>query len=164
MEQQTRKVQAQAWSYKAPRLKKLLTHCDSISRHRTTRQSLRLAKEVGAKQLADLNDSLLVTNQINGTYGVKDPRMQKYLDAVHNISSTFKCFPIKQISQGKNARADALRKLASTSYDHLTKKVLVEELLERSIDNQKVNTISAPPEWTKPFVDYLCHGVLPDYP
>ena len=61
-------------------------------------------------------------------------------------------------------RADALSKLASTSYDYLKKKVLVEVLPERSIDNQKVNTISTIPECTKPYVDYLRHGVLPDDP
>ncbi|CAI9294226.1 unnamed protein product [Lactuca saligna] len=61
-------------------------------------------------------------------------------------------------------RTNALSKLASTSHDHLTKKVLVKVLPERSIDNQTVNTISTPPEWTKPFVDYLHHGMLPDDP
>ena len=119
---------------------------------------------VGAKQLATLSDSLLVTNQINRVYKEKDPRMQKYLDTVCSLANTFKSFSIKQISRGKNAQEDALSKLASTSYDHLTKKVLVEVLLERSIDNQKVNTISSLLEWTKPFADYLRHGVHPDDP
>nr|KAJ0187504.1 hypothetical protein LSAT_V11C900490490 [Lactuca sativa] len=96
---------------------------------------LRLAKEVCAKKLAALSDSVLMINQINGTYEDKDPRMQKYLDAVHSLTNTFKSFSIKQISQGKNGREDTLSKLASTSYDHLTKKVLVEVLPERSIDN-----------------------------
>ena len=57
---------------------------------------------------------------------------------------------------------DALSKLASTSFDHLTKKVLVEELPQRSIDNQNVNIVSTTLERTKPYVDYLRHSVLPD--
>ena len=114
---------------------------------------LRLAKDVGAKQLTDLSDSLLVTNQINGMYEAMDPRMQKYLDAVCSLTNTFKKFSIKQIFRGKNARADALSKLASTLYDHLTKKVLVEVLPERSIDIQRVNIVSTTPEWTSPYVD-----------
>nr|KAJ0197575.1 hypothetical protein LSAT_V11C700351640 [Lactuca sativa] len=64
----------------------------------------------------------------------------------------------------ENARVDALRKLSSTSYDHLTKKVLVEVIPERSIDNEKVHTVSTVPEWTKPYVDYLRQGVPPDDP
>lgn len=63
-----------------------------------------------------------------------------------------------------NARADALSKLASTLYEHLMKKVLFGVLPEKSIDNQRVNTVLTTPEWTKPYVDYLCHDVLPDNP
>nr|KAJ0211084.1 hypothetical protein LSAT_V11C400185560 [Lactuca sativa] len=59
---------------------------------------LRLAKEVGSKKLVALSDSLLVTIQINRTYEVKDPGMQKYLDAVCSLASTFKNFSIKKIS------------------------------------------------------------------
>nr|KAJ0200220.1 hypothetical protein LSAT_V11C600300410 [Lactuca sativa] len=65
---------------------------------------------------------------------------------------------------GGDAREDALNKLASTSYDHLMKKLLVEVLPEQSIDNQKVNTMSLPPEWTMLFVHCLHQVVLQDDP
>ena len=48
-----------------------------------------LAREVGAKRLAALSDSLLIMNKINGTYEAKDPRMHKYLDAVCILTSKF---------------------------------------------------------------------------
>nr|KAJ0211648.1 hypothetical protein LSAT_V11C400184300 [Lactuca sativa] len=89
---------------------------------------------------------------------------QEYLAAVCSLASMFKRFFIKQTSQEKNARADARSKLASTSYGHLTKKLLVEMLPKRSINNQRVNTVSNALEWNKPYVDYLCHGVLPNDP
>lgn len=63
-----------------------------------------------------------------------------------------------------NIRDDALSKLASTSFDHLTKKVLVEVLRERSINYKHVNSIEKTPNWTKPFLDYLHYGLLPDDP
>lgn len=61
-----------------------------------------------------------------------------------------------------NTRADALSKLASTSFDHLTKKVLVEVLGERSIKNKQVNAIAEPPNWKKLYLDYLHDRILPD--
>nr|KAJ0228071.1 hypothetical protein LSAT_V11C100030700 [Lactuca sativa] len=131
-------------------------------RLRSTPSKSRVVKEVGAKQLAALSDSLFIINQINRTYEAKDSRMHKYLDPVRNLTNTFKCFSIKQIPRGKNARGDALNNLASNTYDHLTKKVLVEVLPERSIDNQWVNTVSITPEWNKPYVNYLRHGVFLD--
>lgn len=42
---------------------------------------LRMTHEVGAKNLLAFSDSLLVNNQVNGTYEAKDQRIQRYLDA-----------------------------------------------------------------------------------
>lgn len=46
-------------------------------------------------------------------------------------------------------RADALSKLASTSFDQLTKKVFVEVLTEMNIDKRQIDSIVVPPDWTK---------------
>nr|KAJ0202993.1 hypothetical protein LSAT_V11C500271210 [Lactuca sativa] len=59
-------------------------YTDGVAKYEALLEVLKLAKEVGAKQLATLNDSILITNQINGTYEEKDPRMQKYLDPVYD--------------------------------------------------------------------------------
>lgn len=53
--------------------------------------------------------------------------------------------------------------MASTCFDHLSKKVLVEVLTERSIDEQRVNTLAATRDtWMIPLTKYLQHGILPD--
>lgn len=48
--------------------------------------------------------------------------MQKYVKAVKYLAETFKHFTLKQISRSKNKRVNALSKLASTSFDHMSKK------------------------------------------
>ncbi|XP_023768988.1 uncharacterized protein LOC111917544 [Lactuca sativa] len=69
----------------------------------------------------------------------------------------------EEIPISENKRADALSKLASTCFDHLSKKVLVEVLRERSIDEQQVNTLTpAGTTWMTPFQEYLQRGVLSD--
>lgn len=55
---------------------------------------------------------------------------------MRELARSFKSFLIKQIPWGENTRVDALSKLASTSFDHINKKVLVEILPERSINNK----------------------------
>ena len=62
--------------------------------------------------------------------------MQRYLDTVRELARSFKSFSLKQIHQGENAGVDGLSKLASTSFDHLSNKALVEILLEISIENK----------------------------
>ncbi|GJT49457.1 reverse transcriptase domain-containing protein [Tanacetum coccineum] len=60
---------------------------------------------------------------------------------VKKLASNFKEFSIKQVPQSENKKADALSKIASTSFAHLSKQVLVEELKEKSIHEKEVLAI-----------------------
>ncbi|GJT89840.1 reverse transcriptase domain-containing protein [Tanacetum coccineum] len=62
-----------------------------------------------------------------------------YLNKVKALAKSFKEFSIKQIPRSENKKADALSKITSTSFAHLSKQVLVEELKEKSI-NEKENS------------------------
>ncbi|KAI3740512.1 hypothetical protein L2E82_30973 [Cichorium intybus] len=124
---------------------------------------LRLATKNGVKDIKILSDSMLVTNQVNEVYEARDPRMKRYVETVNSMAKLFDTLAIKQIPRSENRRADALSKLASTSFDHLTKKVLVEVLKERSIDETQVKEISSEgAAWMTPIVDYIKHVILPE--
>nr|GEZ84260.1 reverse transcriptase domain-containing protein [Tanacetum cinerariifolium] len=100
--------------------------------------SLRIAGQMRVQNLQANMDSKLVANQVNGIYIAKESSMIKYLEKAKNLASTFKGFSIKQISRGKNKKADSLSKITSTSFAHLSKQVLVEELREKSIDEKEI--------------------------
>ncbi|GJZ87954.1 hypothetical protein Tco_0659736 [Tanacetum coccineum] len=57
------------------------------------------------------------------------------------LTQSFKGFLIKQGPRGENKKADALSKIASTSFAHLNKEVLVEELKEKQINEKEMLTI-----------------------
>nr|GEV16127.1 reverse transcriptase domain-containing protein [Tanacetum cinerariifolium] len=77
--------------------------------------------------------------------------------------STFKEFSIKQIPRGENKKADALSKIASSSFAHLSKQVLVEELREKSIDEKKVlAVVEERHTWMTLVYEYLTEGILPE--
>ncbi|GJR42504.1 reverse transcriptase domain-containing protein [Tanacetum coccineum] len=63
----------------------------------------------------------------------------------------------------KNKRADALSKLASSSFAHLTKKVLVEVIPCQITKIKKVITVEEPgTTWMDPIISYLEDGHLPE--
>ncbi|GJW60480.1 reverse transcriptase domain-containing protein, partial [Tanacetum coccineum] len=125
---------------------------------------LRIAKQMGVKNLQANVDSRLVSNQVNGTYIAKEPGMIKYLEKVKNLTNTFKEFSIKQVPRGENKKVDTLSKMASTSFTHLSKQVLVEELKEKSIDEKEVLAVVEEEGhiWMTPIYEYLTEEILPE--
>ncbi|MFS7989551.1 putative ribonuclease H [Helianthus anomalus] len=83
---------------------------------------LRLAKEMKVKKLEVFTDSLLVSNQVNESYVAKEPNMRRYKEKSKELMNTFQTCNIKQIPRSQNKKADALSKLASLTFAHLTKK------------------------------------------
>nr|GEU56963.1 reverse transcriptase domain-containing protein [Tanacetum cinerariifolium] len=82
---------------------------------------LKIAEQMGVKNLKANVDSRLVANQVNGTYIAKEADMIRYLEKVRILNSGFKAFSIRQVPISENKKADALSKIASTSFTHLTK-------------------------------------------
>ncbi|GJT34612.1 reverse transcriptase domain-containing protein [Tanacetum coccineum] len=125
---------------------------------------LRIAEQMGVKNLQANVDSRHVANQVNGTYIAKEPCMIKYLEKVKNLTNTFKEFSIKQVPRGENKKADSLSKMASTSFTHLSKQVLVEELKEKSIDEKEVLAVVEEEgrTWMTPIYEYLTEEILPE--
>ncbi|GJY08614.1 reverse transcriptase domain-containing protein, partial [Tanacetum coccineum] len=97
-----------------------------------------ITKEMGLKNLQANVDSRLVANQVNGTYIAKEADMIRYLEKVRTITNGFRMFSIKQVPRSENNKADALSKIAPTSFAHLSKQVLVEELKEKSINELEI--------------------------
>nr|GEZ58408.1 hypothetical protein [Tanacetum cinerariifolium] len=64
----------------------------------------------------------------------------------------------------KNKKVDALSKIASTSFAHLSKQVLVEVLETKSITGKEVTAIieEEGPTWMMELVNYLKEGTLPE--
>ncbi|GJY97725.1 reverse transcriptase domain-containing protein [Tanacetum coccineum] len=124
---------------------------------------LRIAAQMGVQNVQVNVDSKLVANQVLGTYVAKEENMIKYLEKVKGLVSGFANFSISQVPRSKNKKADALSKIASTSFAHLSKQVLVEVLQEKSIQEKEVTTVVEEdgPTWMTPIMEYLKDGTLP---
>ncbi|GJY35645.1 reverse transcriptase domain-containing protein [Tanacetum coccineum] len=117
---------------------------------------------MGIQNLQANVDSRLVANQVNGTYVAKENDMIRYLEKVKMLTGSFKVFSIKQVPRSENKKADALSKIASTSFADLSKQVLVAELKEKSINTVEVLAVveEEGDTWMIPIFKYLSDGTL----
>nr|GEZ38019.1 reverse transcriptase domain-containing protein [Tanacetum cinerariifolium] len=124
---------------------------------------LRIAAQMRVQNVHVSVDSKLVANQVLGTYVAKEENMINYLDKFKRLVNGFTNFSISQVPRSKNKKAYALSKIASTSFAHLSKQVLVEILTEKSIKEKEVTTVVEEDglTWMTPIVEYLKEGTLP---
>nr|GEU45471.1 reverse transcriptase domain-containing protein [Tanacetum cinerariifolium] len=97
---------------------------------------LRIAKEMGVRNLQANVDSRLVANQVNKTYTTKEADMIRYLEKVRALANVFRMFSIKQVP----------RKLKEKS---------VNEVEVLAVVKEEGNT------WMTPIYEYLTEGTLP---
>nr|GEU31902.1 reverse transcriptase domain-containing protein [Tanacetum cinerariifolium] len=99
---------------------------------------LHIAQEMEITKVAIYLDLQLVVNQIKGTYAVKQLSIKSYLQKVKTALTGFEGYTVEHVQRNQNKKADALSKLASMTYEHLIKEVLVEVLAKRSIEEKEV--------------------------
>nr|XP_027096214.1 uncharacterized protein LOC113716116 [Coffea arabica] len=102
--------------------------------YETLLAGLRIAHQMGITAIRVRSDSQLVVLQVRGEYEAKDEIMKKYLAKVREAVTLFGTFEIVRVPRSQNKRADALSKLASSSFAHLSKEVLVEVVKQKSIN------------------------------
>ncbi|GKB60257.1 reverse transcriptase domain-containing protein [Tanacetum coccineum] len=104
---------------------------------------LRIAQEMEIKRLAIFADSQLMVSQIKGLFKARQPAIKQYLERVKEVLKGFGTYTIEHIRRNQNKKVDALRKLASMTFEHLTKEVLVEVLAKRLINDKEISRIEA---------------------
>nr|GEU88696.1 reverse transcriptase domain-containing protein [Tanacetum cinerariifolium] len=119
--------------------------------------------QMGVRNVHVSVDSKLVANQVLGTYVTKKENMVKYLEKAKSLISDFANFFISEVPRSKNKKADALSKIASTSFAHISKQVLVEILKEKYIQEEEVAIVveDKGPTWMTLIIEYLKDGTLP---
>ena len=127
---------------------------------------LNLAHSLEIDQLEVYSDSQLVVRQIEDTYEAKSGRMILYLKKVWDLLKKLVLVQVRYIPRAENFRADALAKLVTTSQEDLSRSMLVEYLVEPSIDicGVEVAPIGFEPSWLDPIWDYIIDGRLPGDP
>ncbi|GJT43140.1 reverse transcriptase domain-containing protein [Tanacetum coccineum] len=123
---------------------------------------LRIAHEMEIVSLEIFVDSQLLVNQIKGTYAAKQPTIKEYMQKTKEALKGFDSYMIKHIRRNQNKKAGALSKLASMTFEHLTKEVLIKVLAKRSIKEKAILQVETKEDesWMTPIHEYLVSGLL----
>ncbi|KAD6454323.1 hypothetical protein E3N88_09029 [Mikania micrantha] len=88
--------------------------------------------------------------------------IKAYVKQAKQLKAMFPDCSLTQVSRSQNKKADALSKLASLAFAHLTKKVLVEVLHTRSTEETRVQDVQEEGDsWMTPIYSFLTTGALP---
>ena len=85
-----------------------------------------------------------------------------YLKKVRELLKKFIRVQVRHVPRTENSRANALAKLATTPQEDLDRWILVEHLMEPSVDinSDEVLPIMTTPSWMDPIWDYLLNGTI----
>ncbi|XP_076935972.1 uncharacterized protein LOC143602881 [Bidens hawaiensis] len=124
---------------------------------------LRIAKKLGVKFLEARVDSMLIAGQVLGTYEAKNDVMASYLSQAKDLMKQFISCKVVHIKRSESRPADALSKLASTSFEHMGRDVRIEVLDAPSVPQHQVLVIqTGAASWMEPIQTYLSSGILPE--
>ena len=127
---------------------------------------LNLTHSLEADQLEVCGDSQLVVKQIKDSYEARGEKMILYLKMLRELIKKFIRVQVRHVPRIKNSRANALAKLATALQEDLERWVLVEHLMEPSVNvnSDEVLPVITVPSWMDPIWDYLLNGTLPSDP
>ena len=127
---------------------------------------LNLAHSMEADQLEVCSDSQLVVKQIEDSYEARGEKMILYLKKVRELLKKFVRVQVRHVPRMENSRAGTLAKLATTPQEDLDRRVLVEHLMEPSVNvnSDEVLPVMTAPSWIDPIWDYLLNDTLPSDP
>ncbi|XP_070032436.1 uncharacterized protein [Nicotiana tomentosiformis] len=127
---------------------------------------LELAKSLGAEVIKAKCDSLLVVNQVNGTFKVREERMQRYIDKLQVTLHRFKEWTLQHVPRDQNSEADALTNLGSPIEDNELNSGAAVQLMRTVVEEShaEINTTSLTWDWSNKYIEYLDTGMLPADP
>ncbi|XP_058722967.1 uncharacterized protein LOC131594783 [Vicia villosa] len=126
---------------------------------------LRLAEDVGAREVKIYTDSQLIASHVSGDYQAKNDVLAEYLMLVKDKMKKFAKAEVEHIPREHNSRADVLSKLASTKKKGGNKSVIQEILSRPSIDKgaQPLTVLAIGDDncWMTPMYNCLTKDELP---
>ncbi|XP_074323825.1 uncharacterized protein LOC141660733 [Apium graveolens] len=125
---------------------------------------LKIALEMGVRNLIVRSDSELLVNQVNGGFQARGPRTELYLRCTQCLIGMFKEVRLECVPREKNSNADALAKMGSQQEAVLLGSIPLEIQEIPSIPEVETMRVDEAPKetWMTPILAYIRKGILPE--
>jgi ribonuclease HI len=137
---------------------------NNIAEYEALLLGLRKLKAMGIRRAILKTDSQVISSHVDKSSKARDPKLEKYLDAVQRLEASFEGFSVKNIPRGENEHADLLAKLAAQGLP-LPSEVFFETIKAPSVElmERAVLTISVHSEdWRTKTISFLQGNRLSD--
>jgi ribonuclease HI len=86
---------------------------NNIAEYKALLLGLRKLREMGIRRAIVKTDSQVIAGHVDKSNKARDPKLERYLDAVRRLEASFEGFSVKSIPRGENEHADLLAKSAA---------------------------------------------------
>jgi ribonuclease HI len=86
---------------------------NNIAEYEALLLRLRKLMAMGIRRAVLKTDSQVISGHVDKSSKARDPKLEKYLDAVRRLEASFEGFSVKNIPRGENEHADLLAKSAA---------------------------------------------------
>lgn len=138
---------------------------NNVAEYEAMIAGLKIAGEVGAREVYLRSDSQLAVRQVNNDIRVIDGKLAHYCQLLQEMKQPFDKVDITHITRNHNCQADALSKLGAAGNLDKDKLVIVLEIPEPSVKGRTLEVFPVEAEertWYTPIWDFLTTGVLPE--
>ena len=145
-------------------LKFLFPVTNNVAEYEAMIVGLRLAKEVGAREVCLKSDSQLAVKQIAEEIRVLDDKLVPYRNKFCALRKMFDKVTVIHVPRSQNSQADALSKLGAIGNLDKERPVIIKELPISSLEIETpIMTVEVLGDvWYSPIWKYLVDGTLPE--
>jgi hypothetical protein len=126
---------------------------------------LQKLKAMGIRRVVIKTDSHVISDHVDKSSKARDPKLEKYLDAVRRLEASFEGFSVKNIPRGENEHANLLAKSAAQGLS-LPSEVFFETIKAPSVELMERAVLAISPvhseDWRTKIISFLQGNCLSD--
>jgi ribonuclease HI len=131
---------------------------NTIAEYEAFLLGLRKLRAMGIRRVILKTDSQVIAGHVDKSSKARDPKLEKYLDAVRRLEASFEVFSVKNIPRGENEHADLLAKSAAQGLP-LPSEVFFEAIKAPSVELMERAVLTISPvhseDWRTEIISFL---------